>query len=30
MLTGGQVPIDNNATENEIRPFIIGRKNWLH
>ena len=22
-------PIDNNACENAIRPFVIGRKNWL-
>jgi transposase len=25
----GIVPIDNNAVENVIRPFVIGRKNWL-
>ena len=24
-----QIPIDNNAAENAIRPFVIGRKNWL-
>lgn len=29
-LTDGEIPIDNNAAENEIRPFVIGRKNWLH
>jgi hypothetical protein len=23
------VPIDNNRAENAIRPFCIGRKNWL-
>lgn len=23
------VPIDNNRAENAIRPFVIGRKNWL-
>ena len=23
------MPIDNNACENAIRPFVIGRKNWL-
>lgn len=23
------IPIDNNAAENKIRPFVIGRKNWL-
>jgi len=22
-------PIDNNAVENAIRPFVVGRKNWL-
>lgn len=25
----GAYPIDNNAAENAIRPFAIGRKNWL-
>jgi len=25
----GEWPIDNNAAENAIRPFVIGRKNWL-
>jgi transposase len=25
----GNYPIDNNAAENSIRPFVIGRKNWL-
>ena len=25
----GNIPIDNNLTENAIRPFVIGRKNWL-
>ena len=28
-LNGGQYPIDNNRAENAIRPFVIGRKNWL-
>ncbi len=28
-LEDGYVPIDNNAAENAIRPFVIGRKNWL-
>ena len=28
-LTNGQVPIDNNRAENTIRPFVVGRKNWL-
>jgi len=25
----GFIPIDNNLAENTIRPFVIGRKNWL-
>ena len=25
----GRLPIDNNATERAIRPFVIGRRNWL-
>lgn len=25
----GSYPIDNNACENSIRPFVIGRRNWL-
>jgi len=25
----GNVPIDNNRAENAIRPFAVGRKNWL-
>ena len=25
----GHLPIDNNAAERAIRPFVIGRKNWL-
>ncbi|HSO71020.1 MAG TPA: IS66 family transposase [Thermodesulfobacteriota bacterium] len=28
-LEGGRIPIDNNRAENAIRPFVIGRKNWL-
>jgi transposase len=28
-LDDGRVPIDNNLVENAIRPFVIGRKNWL-
>ena len=28
-LTDGRVPIDNNLVENAIRPFVVGRKNWL-
>lgn len=25
----GDYPIDNNRAENAIRPFVVGRKNWL-
>lgn len=28
-LENGLYPIDNNRVENAIRPFAIGRKNWL-
>lgn len=28
-VTDGTYPIDNNACENSIRPFVIGRRNWL-
>lgn len=28
-LLDGRLPISNNASENAIRPFCIGRKNWL-
>ena len=28
-LEDGRYPIDNNGAENAIRPFVIGRKNWL-
>ena len=28
-LEDGHYPIDNNRAENSIRPFVIGRKNWL-
>jgi len=28
-LEDGYYPIDNNLAENAIRPFAIGRKNWL-
>lgn len=28
-LEDGAYPIDNNTVENAIRPFAIGRKNWL-
>lgn len=27
--TDGRLEIDNNATERAIRPFVIGRNNWL-
>lgn len=28
-LDDGNVPIDNNAVENSIRPLALGRRNWL-
>ena len=28
-LDDGAYPIDNNVAENAIRPFAVGRKNWL-
>ena len=28
-LENGEVPISNNLAENAIRPFALGRKNWL-
>ena len=28
-LNDGQYPMDNNPVENAIRPFAIGRKNWI-
>jgi transposase len=28
-IENGDYPLDNNAAENAIRPFVIGRKNWL-
>jgi hypothetical protein len=28
-VEAGHLPIDNNRGENAIRPFVIGRKNWL-
>lgn len=28
-VTDGAYPIDNNACENSIRPFVVGRRNWL-
>ncbi|MCF6319979.1 MAG: transposase [Proteobacteria bacterium] len=28
-IDDGNYPIDNNAAENALRPFVVGRKNWL-
>ncbi|ERL49174.1 hypothetical protein BJB45_21310 [Halomonas huangheensis] len=28
-LEDGLIPLDNNPEENAIRPFVVGRKNWL-
>ena len=28
-LTNGCLEIDNNAAERAVKPFVIGRKNWL-
>lgn len=28
-LENANIPLDNNLVENAIRPFVIGRKNWL-
>ena len=28
-LDNGQIPIDNNWVENQMRPVALGRKNWL-
>lgn len=28
-LSDGNVPIDNNAVENSVRPLALGRRNWL-
>ena len=28
-LIDGHYPIDNNRAENAVRPFVIGRKNWM-
>lgn len=28
-LEDGRLDIDNNAAENAIRPFVLGRKNWM-
>ena len=29
ILEDGHLEIDNNAAERAIKPFVIGRKNWL-
>ena len=28
-LNDGSLPIDNNWAENQMRPWALGRKNWL-
>ena len=28
-LQDGEIPIDNSASERAIRPFTVGRKNWM-
>ncbi|MCG6659922.1 IS66 family transposase [Halomonas campisalis] len=28
-LDDGLIPLDNNLAENAIRPYVVGRKNWL-
>lgn len=28
-LKDGRLSMDNNSAENAIRPFVVGRKNWL-
>jgi saccharopine dehydrogenase-like NADP-dependent oxidoreductase len=28
-IEDGNIQIDNNAAERQIKPFVIGRKNWL-
>ena len=28
-LDDGNVPVDNNAAENAVRPIVLGRENWL-
>jgi len=28
-LNDGLIPIDNNRAERAVKPFVIGRKNWL-
>ena len=29
-ITHGNVPMDNNVAEQAIRPFTLGRKNWVN
>ena len=29
VLDDGRLPLDTNHVENAIRPFVVGRKNWL-
>jgi hypothetical protein len=29
ILDDGRIPLDTNLVENAIRPFVLGRKNWL-
>lgn len=29
-LTDGKVPMDNNTAERALRPFALGRKNWVN
>lgn len=29
VLEDGRIPLDTNRVENAIRPFVVGRKNWL-
>ena len=29
VLDDGRIPLDTNGVENCIRPFVVGRKNWL-
>ncbi len=29
VLDDGRIPLDTNAVERAIRPFVIGRRNWL-
>ena len=29
ILEDGHLELDNNAAERAIKPFVIGRKNWL-